>query len=194
MTSIKWKLLITKRRSSQHIYQLGSQRWKRTGKHTLQRTKWHLCETPRRWVSHTWRRLPRKCGAGRRQSQQQLPKTAPLFLLQTLPKLSGLGKGRHSCTHAVIWYSHFERVFLDIFIIVPFKLPVLRRNIWRETKTSFWDGMAVFLHCEDSPDYVLNLCSMLLSPFFAQGLNTTITGCTVFGLAGEFHIRKSKSL
>ena len=81
-------------------------------------------------------------------------------------------------THALIWYPHFERVFLDIFIIVPFKLPVLRRNIWWETKTSFWDGMALcsslFL---DSPKiYVLNLCSMLLSPFFAQGLNTTLTG------------------
>ena len=59
----------------------------------------HAVGFPPRWP--TWRRLPRKCGAGRRQSQQQLPKTAPPFLLQTLPKLSGLGKGRHSCTHLV---------------------------------------------------------------------------------------------
>lgn len=59
----------------------------------------HAVGFPPRWP--TWRRLPRKCGAGRRQSQQQLPKTAPPFLLQTLPKLSGLGKGRHSCSHLV---------------------------------------------------------------------------------------------
>ena len=96
--------------------------------------RWHSYETSRGFhLAHTWRGFPRKCGAGRCQSQQQLPKAAPPFLLQTLPKLSGLAKGgvMDSCSHLV---SSFFRVFpRHISIRTTSTI-----NIWWETKTSFW--------------------------------------------------------
>lgn len=86
------------------IYQLGSQRWKRTGKHTLQRTKWHPCETPRRGFPPPWptpgagfRANAEPGGASRNSSCRRLRRRSFSKRFRSSAALTLM----HSCSHLV---------------------------------------------------------------------------------------------